>query len=148
METIHRLFRPSFWRLLVPLLIVSTFMAFLTALISTLFESNYPWVTDTVGILFGGYVLVAASTFLFLILSRLGLHSDGSSLDASLFFLKFPVYRRSAEGISWQGIARPGRSQMEIEGIGSYRIEVTTVDGERILFLGPIQCWLFRIECL
>jgi hypothetical protein len=148
MEIIDRLFRPGFWRLSVPFLIVSTLMVFFAALVSTLFESNYPWVADAVGILFGGYVLVAASSFVFLILSRLRLHSDGSSLDASLFFLRFLVYRRSVEGTSWHAIARPGRSQMEIEGIGSYRIEVATVEGERISFLGPILCWLFRIECL
>ncbi len=110
MEIIDRLFRPGFWRLSVPLLIVSTLLIFLAALISTLFESNYPWVADAVGILFGGYVLVAASSFVFLILSRLRLHFNGSSLDASLFFLRFPVYRRSVEETSWHAWSVPRKN--------------------------------------
>ena len=148
METIDRLFRPGFWRLSVPLLIVSALMVFLTALLSTLFEADYPRAADAVGVLFGGYALAAVSLFVFMILTRLRLHSDGSSLDASLFFVGFPIYRRSVEGYSWHAIARPGRDQMETEGIGSYRVEVATDEGERISFLGPFLCWLFRIECL
>ena len=147
METIDRLFRPGFWRLSVPLLIVSTLMVFLTALLSTLFEADYPR-ADAVGVLFAGYALAAVSLFVFLILTRLRLHSDGSSLDASLFFVGFRIYRRSVQGCSWHAISRPGHDQMEIEGIGSYRIEVATNEGERISLLGPFLCWLFRIECL
>jgi hypothetical protein len=84
METIDRLFRPGFWRLSVPLLIVSTFMLFLTSLLSTLFEANHPRAAVVVGVLFGGYALAAVSLFMFMILTRLRLHSDGLSLDASL----------------------------------------------------------------
>ena len=148
MEIIDRHFRPGFWRLSVPLLIVSTLMVFLTALLSTLFEADYPRAADAFGVLFGGYALVALSLFVFMILTRLRLHSDGLSLDASLLFIGLPIYRRSVEGYSWHAIARPGRDQMEIEGIGSYRVEVATAEGKRISFLGPFLCWLFRIECL
>lgn len=148
METVDRLFRPGFWRLLVPLLIVSTLMVFLTALLITLFEADYPRAAHAVGVLFAGYALVSVSLFVFLILTRLRLHSDGSSLDASLFFVGLPIYRRSVQGCSWHAISTPGHDQMEIEGIGSYRIEVATNEGERISLLGPFLCCLFRIECL
>lgn len=148
MEPIDRHFRPGFWRLLVPLLIVSILMVFLTVLVSTAFEVEYPWVSNAVGILFAGYALTVASLFVALILTRMRLYSDGSTLDASLSFFGISFYRRSLAGRSWHAIARPGRPQMEIEGIGSYRIEIATSDGERISFLGPVLCWFFRIECL
>lgn len=131
-----------------PLLIVSTMMIFLTVLLSTLFEADYPRVADAVGVLFGGYALAAVLLFGFMIFTRLRLHSDGSSLDASLLFVGSSIYRRSVEGDSWRVIARPGRDQLEIEGRGSYRVEVATAEGKRISFLGPFLCWLFRIECL
>jgi hypothetical protein len=148
METIDRHFRPGFWRLSIPFLIASTLMVFLTALLSTLFEGSYPWVLDAIEVLFVGYALVASLLFVFLLLTRLRIHSHGSSLNASLFWVKLPIYRRSVKGHSWHVIARPGRSQMEVEGIGSYRVEVATDDGERISILGPVLCWLFRIVCL
>lgn len=148
METIDRHFRPGFWRLSVPLLLTSIMMVFLTAVVSTMYKGDHPWAADAVDVIFGVYTLAAATLFVVLILTRLRLHSDGSTLNASFSCLGFPVYRRSAEGRTWHALARPGRSQMEIEGTGSYRVEVATEEGERISFLGPILCWLFRIECL
>lgn len=148
MEAIDRHFRPGFWRLSVPLLIASILMVSLTALASTVLERDHPWAADVVGVLFAGYALAAALLFVVLIFARLRLYSDGSTLDVSFFCFGFAIYRRSAEGRSWHAIARPGRSQMEIEGIGSYRVEIATEDGKRISILDPLLCWLFRIECL
>jgi hypothetical protein len=148
METIDRYFRPGFWRLSVPLLIATILMVIATALVSTVLEEANPRAANAIGTLFGGYVLAAAALYAVLIFTRLRLHSDGCTLEASFMCLGFPVYRRSVDGRSWHAIARPGRPQMEGEGIGSYRVEVTTNEGGRIPFLGPILCWLFRIECL
>jgi len=148
MEPIDRRFRPGFWRLLVPLLILSILALFLSAIISTAFEAKHPWVSNAIGALFAGYTLTAASFFVALILTRIRLYSDGSTLDASFSFLGIPVYRRSSAGSSWHAIARPGHSHMECEGTGSYRVEIATSEGERIPFLGPVLCWLFQIECL
>lgn len=147
METIDRIFSPGFWRILVPLLISSILIVTLTALLSTVAE-GLPWAANAVELLFGGYILAATTLFVVLLLTRLRLYSDGSKLDVSFLCLGFHVYRRSVHGCSWHAIARLGRPQMECEGIGSYRVEVATIEGERIPFLGPLLCWLFRIGCL
>ena len=148
MEAIDRRFRPGFWRLSIPVLITGLVMLFVTALVSTAFEVEHPWISEAVGTCFAVCAMGGVLMFVALLLTRMRLYSDGSTLEASFTIAGIPLCRHSAAGQSWHAVARPGRDQMEFEGVGSYRVEVATIDGERDLFLGPLLCWLFRIECL
>ena len=148
MEAIDRRFRPGFWRLSVPVLITGMVMWIVTAMVSTALEVEHPWIPEAVGACFAVCAIGGVWMFVALLLTRMRLYSDGSTLEASFTIAGIPLSRHSAAGQSWHAVARPGGDQMECEGVGSYRVEVTTNDGERVLFLGPILCWLFRIECL
>ncbi len=148
MEPINRSFRPGFWRLVIPFMIISMLLMFLSALINTGFEGEYPWVSDMVGLTFATYIVAAPMLFVALLVSRMRLRSDGTTLSALLFIGGFTVFRRSVSGESWHAVATPGRDTIDGESIGSYRVEVANRDGERTPVLGPFICWLYRVECL
>ena len=148
MEPINRSFRPGFWRLVIPFMIISMLLMFLSALINTGFEGEYPWVSDMVGLTFATYIVAAPMLFVALLVSRMRLRSDGTTLSALLFIGGFTVFRRSVSGESWHAVATPGRDSIDGESIGSYRVEVANRDGERTPVLGPFICWLYRVECL
>ena len=148
METLEQNFRPGFWRIFVPLAIVSIVIVFLAVLLSTVAEGVYPWVADALGIFLGAYFLAATVLFLASLVTSLRLHSDGNSLTATYYVAGFGIFRHAIVGRTWHVIARPGRALGESEGIGSYRIEVTTTEGQRVSFLSPVLCWIFCIDCL
>lgn len=147
MELIDRSFRPSFWRIAVPLLILLILLILLSALAQTMFP-DHQRLTNATGLVVVAHaaasvVLLAASIF-----TRLDLHSDGGIFEISILLAGLVILKRSASGPSWHAVATPGGSQIDIEGTGSYRIEVVTASEERVCLLGPFLCWLFKIECL
>ena len=148
MEPIDRRFRPGFWRLVIPFMIVSILVTFLSALISTGFEAEYSWVSNMVGLTFGTYIVASPVLVVALLVSRMRLHSAESTLNASFVIGGFTLFRRSVSGQSWHVVATPGRDTIDGEGIGSYRVEVAARGGERRRILGPFLCWLYRVECL
>lgn len=148
MEAIDRRFRPGFWRLVTPFMIVFILLIFFSALISTGFEGKCSWASKLVGLTLGTYIVAAPIVVVALLASRMRLYSEGSTLNTSFLLGGITLFRRSVSGPSWHVVYTPGRGTIDGEGFGSYRVEVALRDGERTHILGPFLCWLYRVECL
>ncbi len=129
-------------------ILVIIFVMVLSAIISTDLADEHSWISKMVGLAFGAYIIAVPILFVVLLVSRMRLHSAGTTLNASFLIGGFTMFHRSAAGHSWHAVVTPGGNTMDGEGTWSYRVEVANHNGERTRFLGPILCWLYRVECL
>lgn len=147
MEVLDRKFRPGFWRLSVPVLTLVLAWLFFSALVSTEFAADRPWIAEAVGVAFGAMIVIVPLAFVLALASRLYLFCEDSTFDISVRIGPIHLFHGSTSGRSWHAIATPGHS-CEDGDFTSYRVEVATESGERIRVLGPLLCWFYRVECL
>ncbi|GAA5125082.1 hypothetical protein JIN84_13590 [Luteolibacter yonseiensis] len=147
MEAIDRDFRPPFWRIAGPLMFFFALLVVASALAGTTWP-DHPWLAAVTDLAVVAHAAVSAVLLSACFFTRLALHSSGPALDVTILFAGLVVLKRSVAGRSWHPVATPGGSPPDVEGSGTYRIEVATNTGKRVLVLGPFLCWLFKIECL
>lgn len=131
----------------VPMLTFVLVWMFFSALASTGFGTGHPWIAGAVGIAFGVVLILVPLGLVLALVSRLHLFCEDFSFRVTIRIWRIVLFRKSIAGRSWHAIATPGRSFEHAE-FTSYRVEVAAKSGERIRVLGPLLCWLYRVECL
>lgn len=81
--------------------------------------------------------------------SRLYLHAADGTFSTSVRLFGRTLFHRTVQGSSWHPVAFPSRS---IDGgpndFTRYRVEVSSLHGDRTLAMGGFLGWIYGVDCL